>query len=360
MWRKSVYVVGLVLLLMLALPVGAQRGKEMKQAAVMVSDFQVDYTPETGLKLLLTMMQPDGCDFPLEVTQTPGDVPNVLFVDIKRPDEGNAEVVCSSEPVVTDFEVAVEPTLTEAALAGTETTEFYVVINDLFGYSLPITDTDQRIFESPAALLRQNVEINTVTAEVKDGEYVLTIKGMHLDTCLLPDITRQTIKGNTIKLEIYQLAVPGERCPQTFAPPVYNGTITLQVPEEMILAGSYVIDVNGYQFMYDFDAQAQGGVVQLIRADTLIDSAEVLVMESFPPQLMLNVKGYQPDGCNYPVQVEQTREGNTIKVHIFREMPMDIMCTMIVVSYEAAIPLGSFDPGEYTIDVNGVIVTVAL
>lgn len=362
MWRKPAYMIGLVMLLMLVLPVGAQRGtgETMKRAAVVVDDFQVDYSPETGLKLLLTLSQPDGCEFPLEVTQTPGDVPNVLFVDAKRPEEPMPDVVCSSDPVVDEIEVEVDAEVTEAALAESETTEFYVVINDIFGYSLPLTGTDQRMIEPPVALERQDVGIDSVTMEARGGEYVLVIKGMHLTTCLLPDITRQTVKGDTIKVEIFQLAVPGARCPQTLIAPYYNGEITLQVPEETIMAGSYVVDVNGYQFTYDFDLQAQGAEVQVIRADTIIESAEVLVLESFPPQLMLNVKGSQPDGCDYPVQIEQNQEGKTITVHIFRELPMDIMCPMILREYEASIPLGSLDPGEYKIDVNGVIVTVKL
>lgn len=91
---------------------------------------------------------------------------------------------------------------------------------------------------------------------------------------------------------------------------------------------------------------------------TVIDSVDALILESAPPQINLHVTGYQPDGCTFPVQVEQSQEGNTITVRIFRVLPPDIMCTMQLVSYDETIPLGSFESGEYSIDVNGTVITV--
>jgi hypothetical protein len=84
-------------------------------------------------------------------------------------------------------------------------------------------------------------------------------------------------------------------------------------------------------------------------------------MESNPPQISLNVRGYQPDGCTFPVVVAQTREGSTVRVSIYREMPTDIMCTMMLQPYNDTIVLdGTFEAGSYTIDVNGFVVTVTI
>jgi hypothetical protein len=93
---------------------------------------------------------------------------------------------------------------------------------------------------------------------------------------------------------------------------------------------------------------------------TVIESVDALILESAPPQINLHVTGYQPDGCTFPVQVEQSVDGNTITVRIYRVLPPDIMCTMQLVPYDVTIPLGSFESGEYTIDVNGTVVTVNL
>ncbi len=98
-----------------------------------------------------------------------------------------------------------------------------------------------------------------------------------------------------------------------------------------------------------------------MRAMTVIDQVEVIVLESFPMQLRLHVSGYQPDGCELPVMVEQRREGNAVYVEIFRDLPPDMICPEIIVKYEDTIALeGGFESGAYTINVNGFVVTVEL
>lgn len=93
----------------------------------------------------------------------------------------------------------------------------------------------------------------------------------------------------------------------------------------------------------------------------VIESVDARLLESYPVQIHLAVTGYQPDGCNYPVQVQQQREGNRVFVRIFRQVPPDVMCPMNIVFYEATIPLeGGFESGTYTIDVNGVIIEVQI
>lgn len=99
----------------------------------------------------------------------------------------------------------------------------------------------------------------------------------------------------------------------------------------------------------------------LVESPTVIESVEALILESDPPQISLNVRGYQPDGCTFPVVVQQAREGSTVRVSIYREMPSDIMCTMMLQPYSDTIVLdGTFEPGSYTIDVNGFVITVTI
>lgn len=99
----------------------------------------------------------------------------------------------------------------------------------------------------------------------------------------------------------------------------------------------------------------------LVQSLTVIERVEALIMESYPQQISLNVSGYQPDGCSFPVVVQQTREGSTVRVSIYREMPIDIVCAMILQPYRDTIVLeGAFEPGSYTIDVNGFVITVTI
>lgn len=92
---------------------------------------------------------------------------------------------------------------------------------------------------------------------------------------------------------------------------------------------------------------------------TLIDTVEARVLKSNPAQISLHITGQQPDGCELPVKIEQRREGSHVFVKIYREMPGDVMCTMMLVPYQGDVKLdGSFPSGEYIIDVNNTVIRV--
>jgi hypothetical protein len=109
------------------------------------------------------------------------------------------------------------------------------------------------------------------------------------------------------------------------------------------------------------DGNASGAQPSGSEVLTVVEKVDALIMESYPAQISLHVTGYQPDGCTYPVQVEQTRDGNMVSVKIYRILPPDIMCTMQLVPYDENIKLdGSFESDDYTIDVNGTVVNVKI
>lgn len=86
-----------------------------------------------------------------------------------------------------------------------------------------------------------------------------------------------------------------------------------------------------------------------------VDSVDVRVMESSPPQATAHVRGVLGDGCASFHSLEQQRSGSTVTVTILRERPRDAICTQIAKLYEEDIRLdGSFPPGEYAVRVNGV------
>ena len=86
---------------------------------------------------------------------------------------------------------------------------------------------------------------------------------------------------------------------------------------------------------------------------TNIFSVKANVLESQPPRISLEVSGEHPDGCEYPVLVDQSRDGNTVNIEIYREVPADVFCPMILKPYQGTIALdGDFTAGAYTITVN--------
>lgn len=98
-----------------------------------------------------------------------------------------------------------------------------------------------------------------------------------------------------------------------------------------------------------------------MRVDTVIEEVSVgAITSAYPALFSIRVRGYQPDGCDYPVEIVQSRGENTVEVHIFREIPPNILRTMQLVPYDAYISLGTFMRGTYQINVNGVLLEVSL
>lgn len=105
------------------------------------------------------------------------------------------------------------------------------------------------------------------------------------------------------------------------------------------------------------DAGAQNAGEPTMRVLAVVEHIETLVMESQPVQVQLRVSGYHQDGCEAPVEVVQRRDGNRVTVELYRVLPAAVMCPMVLQPLEETILLkGGFEPGSYTIDVNGVIV----
>ena len=86
-----------------------------------------------------------------------------------------------------------------------------------------------------------------------------------------------------------------------------------------------------------------------------IDDVQVVIRESNPPQVTLNVKAGLPSGCAQRESHSVSRTGDTFTVRVLNSMPTgDVACTMIYGTYELNIDLGrDFRAGgTYTVNVN--------
>ncbi len=121
------------------------------------------------------------------------------------------------------------------------------------------------------------------------------------------------------------------------------GLSATKLPEDTLLTlRTWIEDGMGEQTVSESD-----------KVLTNIQRVQVNVKESHPVQLSLDVEGEHPDGCEYPVLVAQARRGNTIDIEVYREVPADVMCPMILKPYRGTIKLdGAFEAGEYRINVN--------
>jgi len=95
----------------------------------------------------------------------------------------------------------------------------------------------------------------------------------------------------------------------------------------------------------------------MVQVAAPIESVEVLIMESFPPQYSVVVVSGLPNSCITFGGYTLTRDGNTIRVEVINWKPAnpDVLCAQVYGIVETTILLGSdFEPGKiYTVDVNG-------
>lgn len=96
------------------------------------------------------------------------------------------------------------------------------------------------------------------------------------------------------------------------------------------------------------------GDERLTCAGVYLDSTDLLVMESYPPQFMLMLKGNLPTPCHELRVVSSEPDAeNRINLEVYSVADPDAMCIMMLQPFEQNIPLGSFASGHYTIWVNG-------
>lgn len=96
----------------------------------------------------------------------------------------------------------------------------------------------------------------------------------------------------------------------------------------------------------------------LNRGNAYVDSSDVLTLESFPLQFMLHIVGNVPTPCNaLRVAVSAPDAANKIVVDVYSVSDPDRMCAQVLQPFDVNVPLGSFPEGNYSIWVNGEMVS---
>lgn len=86
--------------------------------------------------------------------------------------------------------------------------------------------------------------------------------------------------------------------------------------------------------------------------DMPIRDVSVLIAESQPVQVTVEVIGYLPDGCTKRHETHQSREGNTVTIRMTMKRSEDKICTKVVTDIREQIYIGTFAPGNYVVMVN--------
>jgi len=101
----------------------------------------------------------------------------------------------------------------------------------------------------------------------------------------------------------------------------------------------------------------QPGDDALTRGEVFLDSTDILVMESYPVQIMLVLQGSLPTPCNnLRVDTNPPDKQNQIHIEVYSVIDPALACTQVLELFDANIPLGSFPSGHYSVWVNGEMI----
>ena len=95
-----------------------------------------------------------------------------------------------------------------------------------------------------------------------------------------------------------------------------------------------------------------------------VDEITVQILESFPVQVEVLIRGNLPDSCTDVDQVDQQfdPEENVFWIEITTVRTTDDACAQVLAPFEETVPLEVYGlpAGTYTVDVNGVTDTFTL
>ena len=277
---------------------------------------------DDGGRLLISGSQAEDCAAPLQsvVNTFPHNLDIQLFRDIA------STSVCGLQATPFEIQLALDAAANASA----------VIINDAVW--LP-SKAGGGVY-AQASLFPALIEQAALTQTEADG-LQLQLRGAQSVGCALPELYawRETSAG--VFLSVYNAMDASTVCPdalleidQTIIPPA------TEMPADTLFA------VNGI-LISELETQNVSDIDKVL---TNIFQADVTVAGD---QISLAVAGEHPDGCDFPVIVDQSRDGNRVNVQVYREVPADVFCPMILQPYQGEIQIeGAFAAGDYTIQVN--------
>jgi len=101
-----------------------------------------------------------------------------------------------------------------------------------------------------------------------------------------------------------------------------------------------------------FDPKPEDAMLE--RSTIHLDYVGLLILESYPVQINLELQGYLPTPChNMRVSILPPDQENRINIEVYSVVDPAMMCIQVIKEFETFVPLGSFSTGHYTVYING-------
>lgn len=88
--------------------------------------------------------------------------------------------------------------------------------------------------------------------------------------------------------------------------------------------------------------------------DLRVEHVQFTFLESFPVQVVAQIDGMRPNPCVELHEITQSRNGNTVHLHVEMKQDIDVSCIQVTEPFETRVKLdGVFPPDDYEVIVNG-------
>lgn len=114
------------------------------------------------------------------------------------------------------------------------------------------------------------------------------------------------------------------------------------------------VDLEPYRIITDHEFTPAAGDAGLNQGNIFIHSSNILMLESFPVQVKLQLSGELPTPCHdLRVVVSPPDESNQIQISVYSVSDPEVMCIQVLSPFDATIPIGDFTSGSYSVFING-------
>ena len=97
--------------------------------------------------------------------------------------------------------------------------------------------------------------------------------------------------------------------------------------------------------------------MNLSRGSIFIEEMELLIRESYPPQIAIELSGNLPTPCHeLRAVIREPDDENKINVDVYTVVDPNVMCTQVLKPFAQNIELGTFPSGHYSVWVNGAMI----
>lgn len=102
------------------------------------------------------------------------------------------------------------------------------------------------------------------------------------------------------------------------------------------------------------DPRPQPGDGALVRGEAFVESADLLTLESSPPQFKLVLAGSLPSPCHQlRAVVSRPDRRNVIAVSVYSVVDPKVICIQVLRAFRVTLSIPTPPPGKYSVTVNG-------